>query len=93
MRAADFVGPNARNFSAAKRSTIPAARGSSGPITVRSMRFSLANRTSAFRSSTEIATFSAISAVPAFPGAQKYARHLEIAPISTRAHVHGHRYQ
>src|SRR5882672_9476230 len=71
MRAADFVGPNARNFSAVKRSTIPAARGSSGPITVRSMRFSRANRTSAFKSPAEMGTFSAISAVPAFPGAQK----------------------
>ena len=30
-----FVGPNTRNFSAAKRSTIPAASGSSGPTTVR----------------------------------------------------------
>src|SRR5439155_813118 len=40
MRAADFIGPNARNFAAANRSTIPAASGSSGPTTVRSARFS-----------------------------------------------------
>ena len=37
-RAADFVGPKTRNPSAEKRSTTPAASGSSGPITVRSMR-------------------------------------------------------
>ena len=70
-RAADLSGPNARNFSLVNRSTIPAARGSSGPTTVRSTRFSFANLTSAVKSLTEIATFSAISPVPAFPGAQK----------------------
>src|SRR5438094_620714 len=71
MRAADLVGPNARNFSAANLSTIPAASGSSGPTTVKSTRFSFANPTSACRSVAGIATFSAMSPVPAFPGAQK----------------------
>ena len=71
IRAADLSGPNTRNFSLVNRSTIPAARGSSGPTTVRSTRFSFANLTSAIKSLTGIATFSAISPVPAFPGAQK----------------------
>src|SRR2546421_12606722 len=71
MRAADLVGPNARNFSAANKSTIPAASGSSGPTTVRPTRFCFANRASPFKSVGGIATFSAISLVPAFPSAQK----------------------
>src|SRR5882757_7051137 len=71
IRAADLFGPNARNFSLVNISTTPAARGSSGPTTVRSTRFSFANLTSAVKSLTGIATFSAISPVPAFPGAQK----------------------
>ncbi len=70
IRAAALVGPKTRNPSATKRSTIPAASKSSGPTTDRSTRFSLAKRTSAARSFTEIATFSPISAVPALPGAQ-----------------------
>src|SRR5713226_4922676 len=70
-RAAALVGPKMRDPSAANRSTIPAASGSSGPTTVRSTRFSLAKRSSAARSVAEIAMFSPSSAVPAFPGAQK----------------------
>ena len=70
-RAAAFAGPKTRKPSLAKRSTIPAASGSSGPTTVKLTRFSLAKRTRGPRSLAEIATFSPISAVPAFPGAQK----------------------
>ncbi len=70
-RAADFDGPKTRRPSAWKRSTMPAASGSSGPITVSPISFSLAKRTNAGRSFAGIATFSATSAVPAFPGAQK----------------------
>src|SRR6266705_5261714 len=71
IRAAALLGPKIRNPSARKRSTMPAARGSSGPTTVRSTRFPFAKRTSAGKSLTEIATFSASCAVPALPGAQK----------------------
>src|SRR6188508_2417439 len=71
IRAADLSGPNTRNFSLLNRSTIPAARGSSGPTTVRSIRFSFANLTSAIKSLAGIATLLAISPVPAFPGVQK----------------------
>src|SRR5437764_8431718 len=71
IRAADLVGPNARNFSAANRSMIPPASGSSGPTTVRSTRFSFAKTTSACKSLARIGTFSAISQVPPLPGAQK----------------------
>ena len=59
-----------RNRSAMKRSTMPAASGSSGPTTVRSMRFSLAKRSKSGRSLAGMATFSASCAVPALPGAQ-----------------------
>ena len=71
IRAALLLGPKTRNPCLTKRSTIPAARASSGPTTVRSIRFSLAKPTSAAKSLTGIATFSPISAIPAFPGAQK----------------------
>src|SRR5438105_12004420 len=70
-RAADLVGPKTRNLSAAKRSTIPIASGSSGPTRVSSTSFCFANRSSGGKSVAETAMFSAISAVPAFPGAQK----------------------
>jgi hypothetical protein len=70
-RAADFVGPKTRNRSAPKTSTIPAASGSSGPTTVRSMRFSFAKRARPGKSLALRATFSPISSVPALPGAQK----------------------
>src|SRR5207244_11370613 len=63
IRAADLFGPNARNFSLVNRSMIPAARGSSGPTTVRSTRFSFAKLTRAFKSLTGIVTFSATSPV------------------------------
>src|SRR2546430_5639619 len=69
-RAADFVGPNIRRPSASKKSTMPLANGSSGPTTVRPMRFSFAKAANIGRSLALIATFSPISAVPAFPGAQ-----------------------
>jgi len=70
-RAAFLFGPKTRSPSASNKSTIPAASGSSGPITVRSIPFSLAKRVSFGRSFAGIETFSAISCVPAFPGAQK----------------------
>src|SRR5439155_602974 len=69
--AAFLFGPNTRSPSASNKSTIPAASWSSGPITVRSIRFSLAKRASFGRSFAGIEMFSAISSVPAFPGAQK----------------------
>ena len=70
-RAADLVGPKMRNSSVVKRSTIPSDKGSSGPTTVRSTSFCLANRSNCSRSVAGMATFSPISAVPALPGAQK----------------------
>ncbi len=70
-RAAAIVGPKMRSPSLSNKSTTPAASVSSGPTTVRSMRFSLAKRASPGRSLAVIGRFSPRAAVPAFPGAQK----------------------
>src|SRR5438874_1798208 len=69
--AAFLFGPKTFSPSASNKSTIPAASWSSGPTTVRSIRFSLAKRASFGKSFGGIKTFSPISCVPAFPGAQK----------------------
>ena len=68
--AAFFLGPNTLKPSASNTSTTPPTSGSSIPITVRSMLFSLANATSFSNSIALISTHSASSAIPALPGAQ-----------------------
>jgi len=68
--AAFFLGPNTLKPSASNASTIPPTSGSSIPITVRSIAFSLANATSLSNSIALISTHSATSAIPALPGAQ-----------------------
>ena len=70
-RAADCEGPKTHRPSRSKRSTMPAASGSSGPTIVNSIRFSRAKRANTGRSFAAIGTFSPSSSVPAFPGAQK----------------------
>ena len=64
------LGPNALIFSASKASTKPRTRGTSGPITTKSMVFFFANVTIAETSLSRISTHSAMSAMPALPGAQ-----------------------
>ena len=68
--AAFFLGPNTLKPSASNASTTPPTSGSSIPITVRSIAFSLANATSLSNSIALISTHSATSAIPALPGAQ-----------------------
>ena len=68
--AAFFLGPNTLKPSASNTSTTPPTSGSSIPITVRSILFSLANATSFSNSIALISTHSASSAIPALPGAQ-----------------------
>ena len=68
--AAFFLGPNTRRLCFSNSSTIPPARGSSIPTTVRSISFSNANSISLSNSIAPIGTHSANSAIPAFPGAQ-----------------------
>ena len=70
-RAAAAPGPTTGSPWDRKRSTMPSTRGSSGPTTVRSMERSRANWVNPARSSTASGTFSAMEAVPPFPGAQK----------------------
>ncbi len=67
--AAAFVGPKIGMPSFWNRSTIPAARGASGPTTVRSMFSSCETLTKDSMSSEDIFSLRAIAAVPAFPGA------------------------
>ena len=68
--AAFFLGPNTLNPSASNTSTIPPTSGSSIPITVKSIFFSLANATSLSNSIALMSTHSAICEIPALPGAQ-----------------------
>ena len=90
MRAADLVGPNARAiFSAANRSTIPAASGSSGPTTVRSTRFSLRSERAPANHSWESRHSRQFRQCPRFPVRRKYAQHVEIAAVSMRGRVRG----
>ena len=67
--AAFFLGPNTLSPSASNLSTIPPTRGSSIPTTVKSIFSFFAKSASESKSITDIATFVAISSVPAFPGA------------------------
>ena len=66
---ATLVGPKAGMPNLSKWSTMPEASGASGPTTTRSMLFSLAALPSASMSVGRRFRFSAIAAVPAFPGA------------------------
>ena len=68
--AAFLRGPNTRSPSASNASTTPPTSGSSIPITVRSIFFSFANATNLSNSIAPIGTHSAISPIPALPGAQ-----------------------
>ena len=68
--AAFFLGPNTRMPAFSNASTAPAASGSSGPTTTKSMACSPANATSFSKSMTPISTHSATLAMPALPGAQ-----------------------
>ena len=68
--AALALGPKARRPAASKASTAPAASGSSGATTVKSISCSFAKATSLSNSITPIFTHSATSAIPALPGAQ-----------------------
>ena len=63
-------GPKARRPAFSKASTAPAASGSSGATTVKSIFCSFANVTSLSNSITPMFTHSATSAMPALPGAQ-----------------------
>ena len=69
IRAALREGPNTRRPTASNRSASPFASGSSGPTTVKSIRFRCANPTRPSRSSTPISTQVACSAIPGLPGA------------------------
>ena len=64
-----FLGPNTLSPSASKQSTIPFTSGSSIPIIVKSIFSFFAKSVRALKSITDIATFVAISSVPALPGA------------------------
>ena len=66
--AAALLGPKTPIPAASKRSANPAASGSSGPITARSICFSRANFSMRGKSMPEMATFSPSCAVPGFPG-------------------------
>ena len=70
ITAAFLRGPKIRSPFCSKTSTIPAANGSSIPTIVRSISFSFANSANCSNSIVLIGTHSAISAIPAFPGAQ-----------------------
>jgi hypothetical protein len=67
--AADFVGPKICKPLAENSSTMPSAKGASGPTTVRSIPSSMATLTRDWISVGLMARFWAIWAVPAFPGA------------------------
>ena len=68
--AAFLRGPNTRSPAFSNSSTTPPTNGSSIPIMVRSISFSFAKATNLSNSMAPIATHSANSAIPAFPGAQ-----------------------
>ena len=68
--AAFLRGPNTRRPAFSNSSTTPPTNGSSMPIIVRSISFSFAKATNLSNSIAPIATHSANSAIPAFPGAQ-----------------------
>src|SRR3954469_22017748 len=69
-RAAAWLGPKHFSPAAAQASARPRVSGASGPTTTRSTRWAVANATRAGMSSAPIGTHSAISAMPALPGAQ-----------------------
>ena len=70
-RATRACGPNILKFSFSNSSTIPAAKGASGPTTVRSIFLSFAKSISLFISLAFISTHLANCPMPAFPGAAK----------------------
>ena len=67
--AAAFLGPNTLSPSASKASTIPAHRGSSIPIILKSIPSFFTRSIKPSKSITDISTHSARLAIPAFPGA------------------------
>src|SRR3954463_12611434 len=66
-----LFGPNALMPAAVRSSTIPAARGVSGPTTTSSTAFFLQKAITAAWSATSSATHSASRAIPALPGAHQ----------------------
>ena len=68
--AAFFLGPNTRSPFSSSTSTMPPAKGSSGPTTTRSKASFFAKSAIFSKSITPISTHFATSAMPAFPGAQ-----------------------
>ena len=71
MMAAFFLGPKTRSPFSSNTSTIPPTRGSSMPITVRSIFSLTAKEAMASKSMGLIGTHFATLEMPAFPGAQK----------------------
>ncbi len=70
MAGAVLEGSSALMPAASNRSQSPATSGVSGPITTKSIFFSLAKATSRSRSIAPMATHSATCAIPALPGVQ-----------------------
>src|SRR3990170_3104832 len=69
MMAASLLGPKMRSPRRSNSSTMPKVRATSGPTTVRSIRFRSAKSASGRMSEALILTLSATSLIPAFPGA------------------------